>query len=106
MKRSDLADLIAAEHGLTKSQAEKVVQTLLDGILTAIRKGSKVTLSGFGHFEARDRAARDARNPQTGNLVAIKAHKALVFRPAKAVRDALKAHGGEPPLMEPPASPA
>ena len=89
MNRSELIGQIAAEHGLAKAEAEKIVGAILDRIVSAVREGSRVNLSGFGNFELRQRAARTARNPRTGALLQVKAHKALAFRPTKAVRDAL-----------------
>lgn len=89
MKRRDLAGLVANEHGVTKIQANEILHTILDAIVEAAEAGNKVAISGFGHFHVKERPARNARNPRTGKTKAIKARRALVFRPAKAVRDEL-----------------
>lgn len=92
MKRRDLADVLVSEHSVSKAEANRIVHSLLDAIVEAVESGKKVKISGFGHFEARDRAARMAHNPRTGDARPIKARRALVFRPAKAVRDVLNAN--------------
>jgi DNA-binding protein HU-beta len=92
MKRRDLTDLLANDHAVSKAEANRIVRSILDAIVAAVESGKTVKISGFGHFEARDRAARMAHNPRTGDARPIKARRALVFRPAKAVRDALNAN--------------
>jgi len=89
MRKSELAERIASEHGLPKAQAERILGTVLDGIVTAVSQGDQVALAGFGQFELHERAAREGRNPRTGEVIPIKPQKALVFRAAKAVRDLL-----------------
>jgi DNA-binding protein HU-beta len=89
MNKSELIDAAAEKSGLSKSDVSKALDSILDGISGAVQRGDKVSLSGFGTFESRDRAARTGRNPQTGESLQIAASKAPAFRPAKTFRDAV-----------------
>ena len=89
MNNSDLADTIASEHGLTKADARKVVDSVLNSIATAASQGDEVSLSGFGKFKVKDSPAREGRNPATGAVMQIAASKKLTFSPAKAIKDKL-----------------
>lgn len=89
MNNSDLADTLAAEHGLTKADARKVVDSVLNAIATAASQGQEVSLSGFGKFKVKDSPAREGRNPATGAVMQIAASKKLTFSPAKAIKDKL-----------------
>jgi DNA-binding protein HU-beta len=89
MNTSDLADKIAAEHGLTKSAAKSVVESVLKNITEAAVSGAEISLPGFGKFKVQDRPAREGRNPQSGETMKIAASKKLAFQPAKAVKDLL-----------------
>jgi DNA-binding protein HU-beta len=89
---NDLVDHIAAaEPNLTKAQAK----TLVDGVFAKIResalKGEEVSVPGFGKFKVQDKPARTARNPRTGESIAVPATRKLAFQPAKALKDALGA---------------
>ena len=89
MNNSDLADKIAAEHGLTKADSRKVVDAVFAAITDAAAKGEEVSLNGFGKFKVKDSPAREGRNPATGAPMQIAASKKLSFAPAKAVKDKL-----------------
>jgi len=89
MNTSDLVEKIAADHSLTKAAAKSIVDGVLKAITDAAVAGSEVSLPGFGKFKVQERAAREGRNPQTGETVKIAASKKLAFQPAKAVKDAL-----------------
>lgn len=89
MNKSDLVALIAGEAGISKSAAEKALNSLIEGITKALKKGDTVTLVGFGTFSVSKRAAREGRNPQTGETIKIAARKVPRFKPGKALRDAL-----------------
>ena len=85
--------IIEEVHGVlegTKVQAEKVVDTVFDSIINALKKGDEVSIAGFGIFSAKMRAARTARNPRTGEAVQVSAMKVPKFRAAKALKDAVK----------------
>lgn len=89
MNNNDIADAVAGEHGLTKTDARKVVDSVFAAIAGAAAKGEEVSLNGFGKFKVKDTPAREGRNPSTGAVMQIAASKKLSFAPAKAVKDKL-----------------
>ncbi|WP_088185656.1 HU family DNA-binding protein [Sphingobium sp. Z007] len=89
MNNSDLADAIAGELGLTKADARKAVDAVFSAIAAAAAKGDEISLNGFGKFKVKESAAREGRNPSTGETIQIAASKKLGFSPAKAVKDRL-----------------
>jgi len=91
MNNSDLAEKLAADHGLTKADARKAVDSVFAAIAQAAADGSEVSLNGFGKFKVKDSPAREGRNPSTGETIQIAASKKLAFTPAKAVKDLLNA---------------
>jgi DNA-binding protein HU-beta len=88
---TDLIERVAAEHGIAKDHAKKVLDSMVAAITAAVSAGDEVTLTGFGRFKVTDRAERQGRNPATGETMTIAASKKLTFAPAKPVRDALNA---------------
>ena len=90
MNKSDLVAVVAKSAELTKADAEKAVNGLIDNIKLALKKGDKVSLVGFGTFEVSDRKARAGVNPQTGAKIKIKATKVPKFRPGKSLKDTIK----------------
>ena len=89
MNNSDLADTIAAAHGLTKADARKLVDVVFTEIAAAAAKGDEISLNGFGKFRVKETPAREGRNPSTGVTIQIASSKKLTFAPAKAVKDKL-----------------
>ncbi|NMN03825.1 DNA-binding protein HU-beta [Novosphingobium sp. SG916] len=89
MNNSDLADQLAAAHGLTKADARKYVDGVLAAIVDAAARGEEVSLNGFGKFKAKNSPEREGRNPATGAAMTIAASNKLTFAPAKAVKDKL-----------------
>lgn len=89
MNNGDLADHVAAESGLSKVDARKLVDGVFNAIVDAASKGEEVSLNGFGKFKIKDTPAREGRNPSTGATIQIAAAKKLTFAPAKAVKDKL-----------------
>jgi DNA-binding protein HU-beta len=87
MNSAELADQIASAQGLTKADAKKVVDAVFAAIGDAAAKGDEVSLPGFGKFKVKESAAREGRNPATGDTIQIAASKKLAFTPAKAVKD-------------------
>jgi DNA-binding protein HU-beta len=90
MNKTDLIEVVAKEAGLSKKDAGAAVAAVFDGMTAALKKGDKVQMIGFGTFEVRKRAARTARNPQTGEEIKIKATKVPAFKAGKALKDAVK----------------
>ncbi|EWG08709.1 HU family DNA-binding protein [Cytobacillus firmus] len=91
LNKTDLTNQVAETAELSKKDAARAVDAVFDSIQTALKNGDKVQLIGFGNFEVRERAARKGRNPQTGEEIEIAASKLPVFKPGKALKDAVKA---------------
>ncbi len=89
MNKTDLVNAVAAT-GLTKKDADKAVAAVFGAIEGALKAGDKVQLVGFGTFEVRERAAKEGRNPKTGETIKIAASKVPAFKAGKALKDAVK----------------
>lgn len=92
MNRQQLAVALAAKLGRPKAEVTRALEALFgaEGLISGeLRRGRKVTISGFGSFEPRKRKARTGRNPRTGRAMTIKAAIAPVFRAGKALKEAL-----------------
>jgi DNA-binding protein HU-beta len=89
MNKADLIDAVAQDTDMSKAQATRAVDSVVDTITSSLKSGDQVTLVGFGTFMVRDRAARSGRNPQTGETIQIKASKAPAFKAGKALKDAV-----------------
>lgn len=83
MNKAELIEMMADNAGITKSQANMALDAMTDSIGAALKKGDRVTLVGFGTFSVSDRAARNGRNPQTGETIKIKATKVPKFKAGK-----------------------
>lgn len=90
MNKADLANEVHAKLGGTKTQAEEVVETIINSIVGTLKKEGEVSIAGLGIFSTKMRAARQARNPRTGASVSVPAMKVPKFRAAKALKDAVK----------------
>ena len=88
--KQDLIAEVAAKTGLTKKDSEKAVNAFGEVVTEFLAKGEKVKLIGFGTFETRERAAREGRNPQTGEAIKIAATVVPAFKAGKALKDAVK----------------
>lgn len=82
--------MIHSKIGGTKVQAEEVMESLLDSIISTLKSGGEVSIAGLGIFSVKDRPARMARNPKTGEAVNVAATRVPKFRPAKGLKDAVK----------------
>ena len=89
MRKPELAAAIAEQADLTKDQAARVLNAILDEISTALGRKDSVTLVGFGTFVQRHRGARTGKTPQTGEPVTIKASNTVAFKPGKALKDSV-----------------
>ena len=83
MNKAELIAKIADDAGITKTQANKTVDSFVEAVTKTLKKGDKVTLVGFGTFSVSKRAARNGRNPQTGAVIKIKAKKVAKFKAGK-----------------------
>ena len=90
MNKAQLIDAIQAKLEGTKVQAEQVVDLVIDSITSTLKKGEEVSIAGLGIFSAKQRAARTARNPRTGESIKVAAMRVPKFRAAKALKDAVR----------------
>ncbi|EED32998.1 DNA-binding protein HU [gamma proteobacterium NOR5-3] len=89
MNKSDLIDAIASAADINKSDAGRALDAVVDSITETLKRGDQVSLVGFGTFSVKHRAARDGRNPQTGETIKIKASNVPGFKAGKALKDAV-----------------
>lgn len=89
MNRTELIAAIAEKTELSKKDAEKALRAFTDIVAEELKKGGKIQLVGFGTFETIERAAREGRNPHTGEPMPIPASKAPKFKAGKPLKDAI-----------------
>ena len=89
MNKTELITIAAENAGLTKKDAERVLNAAIDAITASLVKGEKVQISGFGSFETKDREARMGRNPHTKESIEIPATRVPGFKASKALKDAV-----------------
>ena len=89
MKKVELVEAVAEETGLTKADATRAIDATFKAITNALANGDKVPLVGFGTFAVSERAAREGRNPRTGETVTIAARNAVTFKAGSALKDAV-----------------
>lgn len=89
MNKSELIDAAADRSTLSKSDVGNALDALIDTITETVARGDRVSLTGFGTFERRERSARTGRNPQTGEEMQIAASKAPAFKAGKSFKDAV-----------------
>lgn len=89
MNKAEIVEAVAKSAGISKSASERAVDSTLDAIKSALKRGQTVTLVGFGTFRVGRRAARVGRNPRTGEEIRIKAARVPKFSAGKALKDAL-----------------
>jgi DNA-binding protein HU-beta len=87
MNKGELVDAVAARADVTKKQADAVLAAVLESIMDSVSRQEKVTLVGFGSFEARERKAREGRNPKTGEKMDIPATWVPAFSAGKQFKD-------------------
>ena len=91
MNKTDLIERLAEKHSLSKAEAGRVLETLLDTIVAQVKKGDAVTIPGFGSFKLHARAARNGVNPSTGAKIKIAAAKLPKFTPGATFKAAVDA---------------
>ena len=89
MKLNELVKYIAENANVTQIEAKATLEAMLKGITESLSKNDNVTLVGFGTFQVKNRAAREGRNPKTGETIQIKASKVPSFKAGKAFKDAV-----------------
>ena len=90
MNKQAIVDRVSDQVGLTKVQSEQVVDVVIDSIVETLKQGKEVSIAGLGIFATKTRAARQARNPRTGETISVPSMRVPKFRPAKALKDAVK----------------
>lgn len=90
MNKAELIEAIADSADLTKADAARALDGMIDAITAALQKGETVSLVGFGSFLVKERAERQGRNPQTGGSITISAAKIPAFKAGKALKDAVQ----------------
>ncbi len=89
MNKTELIEAVADSADLSKADATRAVEAMVGAVTTALKQGDQVTLVGFGTFTIRERAARNGRNPQTGDSIKIRASRVPGFKAGKALKDAV-----------------
>jgi len=90
MNKQDLAEKVHGVLGTTKADAERAVETVIETIVSALKKNEEVSIAGLGIFKTKMRAARVARNPRTGESVQVPSMRVPKFQAAKALKEAVK----------------
>lgn len=89
MNKSELIAAVAEKAGVAKSVADNAVNAMIDAVAGALKEGDKVAIAGFGNFEVKERAAREGRNPATGEAITIAASKTVAFKASKALKESI-----------------
>ncbi len=90
MNKQDLIEHVSKEARISKKQAGEAIDSVLGGVSRALKRGERVTFVGFGTFSVRKRAARKARNPQTGEVLKIAAKRVPVFKAGAELKKSVK----------------
>lgn len=90
MTKAELITVMAKNANSSKASAEKAIDAFITGVFDSLRKGRRVTISGFGTFVVTKRAARNGRNPRTGGEMHLPACKVPRFRPSRGLKTAVK----------------
>ena len=90
MNKSELVEALANGSGITKAAASRVLETFVDTVTVALKRGDQVVLPGFGSFSTGNRSARTGRNPQTGATIQIKASRVAKFKAGKSLKEAVQ----------------
>ncbi len=89
MNKTQLVEVVALKTGMKKKEAEAAVNAMTEAVAEALKAGDKVQLIGFGTFDVKESAAREGRNPRTGETIKIAASKRPVFSAGSALKNAL-----------------
>ena len=90
MNKTELVAAVAEKAGLSKKDADAVTKAVFDAITDALKQGEKVQLLGFGTFDVRERAAKETRNPRTGEKIQVAACKVPAFKAGSALKETVK----------------
>jgi integration host factor subunit alpha len=95
MTKADLVEIIFEKVGLSKKEAQDIVENLFDTIKEAFAEGESVKISGFGTFNVRQKRSRRGRNPKTGEELEITPRKVLTFRASNQLKDLIEKYGAK-----------
>ena len=90
MNKASMIEGLHAKIGGSKADSERIVNGIFEMITETLKKGEEISIAGFGIFSVRDRAARQARNPRTGDIVQVPAMRVAKFKASKALKDAVR----------------
>ena len=90
MNKADIVGKVHEVLGSSKADAERAVETVIESVVSSLKKGNEVSIAGLGIFSAKMRPARTGRNPRTGESIEVPAMRVPKFRAAKALKDAVK----------------
>lgn len=90
MNKADIVKKVQDTIGVSRADAERAVETFIDCVVGSLKSGEEVSVSGLGIFATKARPAREGRNPRTGETIRISASRTAKFRPAKALKDAVR----------------
>ncbi|MCH8903879.1 MAG: HU family DNA-binding protein [Bacteroidetes bacterium] len=90
MNKGDLINAMASKAGITKAQAGRALDSFIDNASSALKKGDRVALIGFGSWSVKDRAARKGRNPQTGETIQIPARRVVKWRAGSELTNSVR----------------
>jgi nucleoid DNA-binding protein len=96
MTKSQFVDALALTMGQTKQESERSLEAVLETLTAALKRGERIDMRGFGVFKVREAKARQARNPRTGEMVAVAAKKVATFKPGKEFAASLNHEAGNP----------
>jgi DNA-binding protein HU-beta len=89
MNKSELVEAMSQDSGLTKADAARILESFMNTVTGALKKGDQVVLTGFGSFSTGDRAARTGRDPRTGKEIQIRAARVAKFKVGKLLKEAV-----------------
>jgi DNA-binding protein HU-beta len=90
MTKTELVSKMAEKAGISKANAEKALKAFMEAVQEALAKGDKIALVGFGTFSVAERAAREGRNPKTGEKITIPSCKVVKFKPGHELKKVVK----------------
>ena len=104
MTKADLVEIVYEKAGLSKKEAQEIVEDIFETLKNTLKSGDKIKISGFGNFVLRDKRPRKGRNPQTGDDIEITARRVLTFRPSQILKQYLN-EAETSPVPETPSAP-
>jgi len=89
MTKADLIEKISLMTAFTKKESSEIVERVFDVVKTTLEAGENIKIAGFGNFEVKEKAARNGRNPQTGEIIEIAPRRVLTFKPSQVLKKSI-----------------